>query len=216
MRAFIFSLDSFVAFTLALIAIYSLIFFSSIPSSYYYLLTQAHYLSKDVLISLSSSVCDQYTQPSYGCTGYDKETKNSISLLDDLASNDLGNPNNANKNMIKNTIGVLIPPQYGYRVELSGDGGKTWATLYDTSSAEAINDQYESHAKSSRKLSVSSQVVTFGSGKSTKPPASKYSYNSCNGGYGLLTCGNSVNDNLKNPEVVPSLNPRVVKLTIFI
>ena len=52
-KAFIFSIDAFVAFSLALIALYSLIFFSAIPFTYYSSLMQAHNLAKDTLHTLS-------------------------------------------------------------------------------------------------------------------------------------------------------------------
>ena len=192
MRAFIFSLDAFVAFTLALVAIYSLIFFSSVPSSYYYLLTQGHYLTRDTLLSLSTTTCTD----DYGVCVADG------SVLDNIVSQD----NTAfQKNMIQNTVGDMIPDQFGYRMEVStvnstGSLG-SWELLYDTALEPG-----ETHANQSKKLSVSSQVITFGySAKVHKMGHSPYNYLTCgfaagDGGgmtstgdawsdWGIITCG---------------------------
>ena len=139
MRAFIFSLDAFVAFTLALIAIYSLIFFSSVPSSYYYLLTQGHYLSRDVLMALSTTTCtDDY--------GIDC-TNSKGTLLENIISEEDENLQDA---LIVNTIGEMIPEQFGYSVDMSEDEGKNWTLLYDTASGGV----QELHAKTKKKLNM--------------------------------------------------------------
>ncbi len=227
MRAFIFSLDAFVAFTLALVAIYSLIFFSSVPSSYYYLLTQGHYLTRDILLSMSTSECTD----DYGTCGLDG------SVLDAIVSQ--ADPDHQ-KNLIRNTVGEMVPNQFGYRLEVSEDEGENWAVVYDT--ADHNDDK---HAKLSKKLSVSSQVISFGySGKVSKMPYSPYNYLSCTGdGYGdgdgigtgfddwgLITCGELFSlggeekllGNLHPSEVlgvsdlVPSTDAKVVRFTVYI
>ncbi|MFN7991887.1 MAG: hypothetical protein U0R44_07070 [Candidatus Micrarchaeia archaeon] len=166
MRAFIFSLDAFVAFTLALVAIYSLIFFSSVPSAYYYLLTQGHYLSRDILLSLSTTMCSE----SYGVCKVPQG-----SVLDNIvAQTDVGN----RKSMIQSTVGAMVPIQFGYVMEMSDDEGAGWTVVYDTASEGS-----DPHAKSSKKLTVATQVITFGySGKVRKLPYSPYNYLTCNGG----------------------------------
>ncbi len=169
MRAFIFSLDAFVAFTLALVAIYSLIFFSSIPSAYYYLLTQGHYLSRDVLLSLSTSQCTS----AYGVC-----IAPSATVLDNIVEQtDIGNQ----KALVQSTVGEMIPLQFGYVLESSRDQGATWGVIYDTASETG-----DPHAKTSKKLSVTTQVITFGySGMLRKFPFSPYNYLSCHGdGFG--------------------------------
>ncbi len=169
MRAFIFSLDAFVAFTLALVAIYSLIFFSSIPSAYYYLLTQGHYLSRDVLLSLSTSQCTS----AYGVC-----ITPSATVLDNIVEQtDISNQ----KALVQSTVGVMIPIQFGYVLESSRDNGATWGVIYDTASEHG-----DPHAKTSKKLSVTTQVITFGySGAVRKFPFSPYNYLTCQGdGFG--------------------------------
>ncbi|MFH1261143.1 MAG: hypothetical protein ABIJ10_03585 [Candidatus Micrarchaeota archaeon] len=206
MRAFIFSLDAFVAFSLALIAIYSLIFFSSIPSSHYYLMTQAHFLARDSLMALSTTTCsDAYV----GCPDL------AASLTDNVVSQ-----SNADlrRRLIADTVGDMVPNQFGYILEMSDSAGGSWNTLYDTANpALRVVDEY--HEYRTRKLSVSSQVITFGfDGAITLPSASEFKYNTCGGAEApLITCGLS---NRNNPsdggELVPRANIGILKLTIFI
>ncbi|MBN1169821.1 hypothetical protein JXA56_02260 [Candidatus Micrarchaeota archaeon] len=233
MRAFIFSLDAFIAFTLALVAIYSLIFFSSVPSSYYYLLTQGHFLSRDVLMALSTTECTD----DYGICAA------SGSVLDNIA---FQKNQTFQQNLIMNTVGGMVPDQFGYRVEISSDNGNTFSHIYDT--ADNADDP---HAKRSSKLTVSSQVVAFGySGKVHKLNESPYNYLSCNGGgiidedrnliysggmsgWGIITCGileltgaggetesisigNIHPDNIFGGEIVPSSDVKIVKFLVYI
>ncbi len=215
MRAFIFSLDSFVAFTLALVAIYSLIFFSSVPSAYYYLLTQGHYLSRDILLSAATTDCVGFS----GCT--------SGSIMDNIISHS----GETQKNLVKETVGVMVPPQFGYILEVGGD------TVYST---KLGND---GHATQKKKLTIATQILNFGySGQLNKLTKSPYQYNTCHGDahlgssngdivdFGLITCGVKgfadgttksygnlpPSDSLGGGDVVPSTNVKVVKLTIFI
>lgn len=245
MRAFIFSLDAFVAFTIALVAIYSLIFFSSVPSAYYFLLTQGHYLSRDSLLALSMTACSD----SLAC-------KNpGASILDNLVAENNPTWQPTQVAEVQNTVGYMVPVQFGYTLEMSSDGGNTWAPIYD--SASNPNDQHM--AKGERKLSVATQIITFGySGKVTKLLTSPYIYLSCRGNgqaeggdmgqttggtgantsLGLITCGamNRSNGdgttsivpfgNLNPSDVlgangnggalVPGADVELVKLTVYI
>lgn len=241
MRAFIFSLDAFVAFTLALVAIYSLIFFSSVPSAYYYLLTQGHYLSRDILLALSTTACSS----DYGTC------KATGSLLDNIVAQD----NSALRdNLIQNTVGEMVPKQFGYMLEMSSDSGQSWELLYDTASVPT-----DMHAKKSKKLMVATQVMTFGyGGKVYKLRSSPYNYLSCTGegivgeadaiggggagdgktvDFGIITCGtitrsiensdgtftnttlnigNTPPSDILGGDLVPQADARIMKLTIFI
>jgi hypothetical protein len=230
MRAFIFSLDAFVAFTLALLAIYSLIFFSSVPSSYYYLLTQCHYLTRDVLMSLSTTACDDAI---YACTNTE------ATLLENIASE---TDANLTENMIQNTVGLMVPPQFGYIVEKSENEGNSWDLLYDT--RDHVDDP---HAKTRNKLTVSAQVIAFDyAGDVKKLKVSPYNYLTCGNlaygsdaeaaaaGYtdwGLITCGIEVIDvvtgdtvptgnvhpsQVLGDDLVPSSDVAIVRLTVFI
>jgi len=205
MRAFIFSLDAFVAFTLALIAIYSLIFFSSVPSSYYYLLTQGHYFSRDILVSLSTTICDA---ESGRCEN--PET----SLLDNIVSQDGA----VQEALIINSVGNAIPNQFGYVIEMS-EGDDHWSILYNTA-----DDPADPHAKSVKKMTVSSQVVTFGymgdsSASDSYATAREFRYLSCGTPDSpIITCGdiNTHNPSDFSGDLIPEPNIRIVRLTIFI
>src|SRR5271157_1146151 len=167
MRAFIFSLDAFVAFTLALMAIYSLIFFSSVPSAYYFLLTQGHYLSRDSLLSLSLTSCSAYG-PCVNSGG---------SILDNIVAYNGQTDNQID--LVENTVGPMIPRQFGYALEISKDGGQSWDLIYDTSSSP---DDPQQHTGKDRRLSVASEIIAFGySGTVNKFKTSPYNYLSCLG-----------------------------------
>lgn len=203
MRAFIFSLDSFVAFTLALVAIYSLIFFASIPSSYYYLLTQGHFLARDVLFSVSTSDC---ISPPLSCSSVAGG-----SVLDNIVFSQ--NMPEAEVN-IQNSIGKAIPPQFGYKLEVSKDDGQTWVPYYDT------NRQGEKHAKEMKKLSVSSHLPVFEYARTIQKEINPYLYRSCmgDGTDFVITCQDpsSGPQALGPDDIVPEAGVRLVRLTIFI
>ena len=178
MRAFVFSLDSFVAFILALVAVYSLIFFSSVPSAYYFLLTQAHYLSKDALLTASTASCNS----GFGqCLG---------SQMDQILSE---TSDTVRLDEIDNSFGKMIPNQFGYALETKSGGD--WELLYDTrnASSKALGDN---HATMSKKLEVATEMVNFvfeDDTQKAKRTTNPYIYNTCDGGAGqdgrLITCG---------------------------
>ena len=253
MRAFVFSLDAFVAFMLSLVAIYSLIFFSSVPSAYYYLLTQGNYLVHDTLLSLSTTTCTS----DYGVCVSDAP------VIDNIVAQP--NPN-LRSNLIQQTVGRLIPNQFGYRLEVanldsSGSIG-SWSVLYDTA-----DNSGDSHAKESKKLAVSSQMISVGySGRLNKLSESPYTYITCglnsrtddsgdssgssDGGsdegnsWGIITCGvletytgsesgagsssesgegsegsyvgNIHPSHVFGGDIVPSLDAKVIRLTVYI
>lgn len=237
MRAFIFSLDAFVAFTLALVVIYSLIFFSSVPSAYYHLLTQGHYLTRDILYSLSTTQCSLLYS---GCQTTD------TSILDNIAFSANSNP--VATALITDTVGRMIPNQFGYILEVSEDQGQTWITKYNTSAVPA-----DPHADSSKKLQISTVVMAFNYPSSIKKmDYSPYNYMTCGFGsgwqdgevvpgsagsvwtdWGIITCGEtsavggssgSGGSTLGNtpPEItlggdlVPSTDVRLVRFTVYI
>ena len=203
MRAFIFSLDAFIAFTLALVAIYSLILFSSIHSSYYYLLTQAHFLSRDALYAISTTQCSQTT---FNC-GFTGEVKN-YTVLDRI----LFGPSNTQKNLVEETIGKTIPTQFGYKLQKSIDDGKSWITIYDTAGSYSTSQ----HAKNSRKLEVASSTLSFDYASTLeKPVASPYWYNSCGSSKGgkLIVCAAQ---QPVSKELVPPPGIVLVKLSVYI
>jgi len=205
MKAFVFSLDAFVAFILALVAVYTLIFFSSVPSAYYFILTQAHYLSRDALLSAATTDCSVLGKS--GCDG---------SVLDVIVKSD---PNNAIiSNYVKNSIGAAIPNQFGYKLEKRAPDSDEWVVIYDTST-----DKTDSHAKTMKKLQVSSSIVNVGYQTKTiseKKRANPYIYNTCAVSNAdnkhVITCGDSELIEPTAENVIQPINATIVRLTVFI
>ena len=189
MRAFIFSLDAFVAFTLALIAVYSLIFFSSVPSGYYATLAQAHGLATDGLEALSLTECK-------GVFGAER-CGDDISLLEYLAYRSADGEGD-----IRFILDDHIPVSFGYGFETSDDGGSGWNAVYDSK-----NEAGSKRPKEARKLSVSAYAVTF---QYSDPLTVKnpYSYKTCDGG--IVACGVPTN-NLQ----LGSANVRLIRLVVY-
>ena len=195
-KAFIFSLDAFIAFTLALVAIYSLIFFSSIPSAYYNSLTQAHYLAKDTLLALAQTHCSTtYTQCGYENGG--------ISLLEFLTfrSHDRNGD-------IQSFIGDRIPRQYGYRVSIIE--GTTTTVIYDTATDPNRISNPTEYNRGQYKLSTSSSILALEYANQFIPPEDPYVYNTCNGQNQLALC--SVPTNLYQ---IPNPRTAVLQLVVF-
>lgn len=201
MRAFVFSLDAFVAFILALVAVYTLIFFSSVPSAYYFILTQAHYLSRDALLAAAQTDCSAIMRGD--CSG---------SILDNIVIEQ----SSITSTLIKSSIGALIPNQFGYKLEKKSVDGGDWEVVYDTATASG-----DSHAKTMKKLQVSTSIVNIGLVSERtieKTKTDPYVYNTCGEADGarLITCGDS---NLLAPqedEIVVPKKATLVRLTVFI
>lgn len=212
MKSFVFSLDAFVAFTLALIAIYSLIFFSSIPSSYYYLMTQGHFLTRDVLLTLSTTDCTA----DYNCPS----NSEGWTVLDKVASS----YSDTNKDeLFQNHVDKMIPGQFGYAFEFSTDNGNSWSTIYDTRLKRTNN-----RPSSDKKMKVSALVPVFK--YISAPPkrdANPFRYLSCGGQQNLdpnkqpylISCGNVLQTEPKGiggGDFIPNADSRIVRLTVFI
>lgn len=191
-RAFIFSLDAFVAFSISLIAIYALIFFSATPSAYYTTLSQAHYLAKDTLTSLALTKCTE--KP---CGPGDSD----ISLLDFIA---FRSPQPSDISAILNE---MIPEQFGYRIEVGN--GETWEVVYDTANDP---DPANKHAKDVKKLSVTSYGIAFQFEQSTKTTV--YGSNP----YGYMSCdGKGIPCDIPTAMYeTPGASVKIVKLTVYI
>jgi len=154
-KAFIFSLDAFVAFTLALVAIYSLIFFSSIPSAHYAALLQAHTLGSDAMVALAKT--DYYGE--------------NISMLDYVL---LRGSDDKRREKIYDYIGKNIPDQFGYKVALSEDG-EDWGVLYDTSSGNKdVRDNH--HNTEQKRLSISTYSIVMEYEAEYLDPENPYGY----------------------------------------
>lgn len=185
-RGFVFSLDAFVAFSIALIAIYSLIYFSSVPYAYYSSLLQAHHLAKDALTSLSFS----------------QSQVDGFSKLEYIAV--YSTTQGVRQDAVRTYIGPLIPNQFGYRFEVLSESGD-WETVYDTSKSSDAN---ELHKKTKDKLSVTTQTISFDYIGNEKLPESPYNYISCGGEYDQ--CNPTFSSYTRNEAGM-----KLIRLTVF-
>jgi len=112
---FAFSLDAFVAFSLVLIAIQSLIVISSAPQGYYQGLGQANYLAQGTLDVVSDIRLD------------DGRT----SLLDGVARNAL--IGSSPPDQLRVATERLIPSPYSYSYDYYDFGAKSWYKVYNAS-----------------------------------------------------------------------------------
>lgn len=157
-RAFVFSLDSFVAFTLTVAAIYTLVFFSTVPSAYYSSLMQANFLAKDTLLSLAT-------------TSYD----GGQTYLDYIVGSLPADPQPA-----RLYIGALIPDQFGYKLESWNNNTGSWDVLYDTATD---GSEENTHNRNYYKLKAASQSVYLILNPARNPGESPYGYITCSGNY---------------------------------
>lgn len=158
-KAFIFSLDAFVAFVLTIAALYTLIFFSTVPSAYYSSLMQTNYLAKDTLIALSTT-----THPEGG------------TYLDYIVSQ---LPENDEPARIY--VGALVPRQFGYKIEVLEEddlGNESWTLLYDTADDEESPNKKEYHKM---KAAAHSMFFGFESGNEMTHGENPYGYITCGG-----------------------------------
>lgn len=139
-RAFVFSLDAFVAFSLVLIAIQSMLVLSSMPRGYYPGLLQAELLAKDTLQSLSLA-----------------RLSASQSVLG-AASEDVlrGRRNTA---LIEATD-RLIPPPYSYAYYYYNFSNKQWIKLYNASEDSLSGDIH--YGVRYRRVQASAQTLMMG------------------------------------------------------
>lgn len=160
-KAFIFSIDAFVAFTLIIVVLHSLIFLAAVPSSYYAGLTQANYLARDTLTALSYANASRVLQD---------EDFAGVSLLHYIVST-------RSEDAVREYVGKLIPDQYGYALQFHDSDGVDWSTIYDTA-----GHPEDTHNKEYHKLRVSSSSIFFGyTDSGRRGMESPYCYITCHG-----------------------------------
>ena len=189
MRAFIFSMDAFVAFTLALIAIYSLIFFSSVPSGYYATLSQAHSLATDTLEALTLASCDSEFADLPQCN------EDKVNLLEYLIYRSTDKSGD-----ISFLLDDQIPEAFNYRLEVQEDEG--WQTIYDSAGKP---NRPPSQA---RKLSLSAYALAFQYDQFVPAVKNPYSYRTCKGG--VTVCSAPISG-----YQVDSASIKLVRLVVY-
>jgi hypothetical protein len=161
-KAFVFSLDSFVAFTLVVAALYTLVFFSTVPSAYYSALTQANYLAKDTLVALAT-------------TTYDAKDSTGETYLDLIVSR--------GADPARKYAGRMIPDQFGYKLEMAdyaADGAEGWTEVYSTATdGDALN----THKREYHKLKATAQALYLVVLTERDVGESPYGYITCEGDY---------------------------------
>ncbi|MDD2655689.1 MAG: hypothetical protein PHQ80_03410 [Candidatus ainarchaeum sp.] len=160
-RAFVFSLDSFVAFTLIVAALYTLVFFSTVPSAYYSALTQANYLAKDSLVALAT-------------TTYGGEDSSGQTYLDLILSRGAG--------PARLYAGEMIPDQFGYKLEIAdyAEGGEEdWTVIYSTATDD--DPLLNTHKREYHKLKATAQALYLVVLKERDIGESPYGYITCYG-----------------------------------
>ncbi|MCX6768554.1 MAG: hypothetical protein NTY83_01795 [Candidatus Micrarchaeota archaeon] len=185
MKAFIFSLDSFVAFTLTVAALYTLVFFSTVPSAYYAGLMQANYLAKDTLLSLAT-------------TSYSSDQ----TYLDKI----IGDLNDGQAQSARGYIGALVPPQFGYRLESYDEDAVNWITIYDTASDPDPPPNRNTHYY---KLKATAKSVYLIVHPARSPGGSPYWYMSCGGNY--TVCGEPPYDE----GMIGNASLQLIRFTVY-
>lgn len=117
-RGFVFSLDSFVAFSLILIAVQSLVVISSAPSGYYHSLAQANFIAQDTVETLSHA--------RYG---------NGKDLFSGGASAAINGRKNDARNLILAT-NDLVPAPFSYAYDYYSFEQDRWIMIYNASKEE--------------------------------------------------------------------------------
>jgi len=157
-KAFVFSLDAFVAFVLTVAALYSLLFFATVPSAYYSSLMQANYLAKDTLLTLATTIVPEEDPL---CTPGESYLSCVVSS-EEAARIYIGS---------EGTEGVydpsaLVPAQFGYKLErlhfedIEGEidfYADDWAQVYNTA-----DDDLSANKKEYNKLKAAAHALYFG------------------------------------------------------
>ena len=151
-KAFIFSLDAFVALSVILVTIYALFALVSTPKPYYTSFEQTYDFSRDTLIALEHSDDAQYGN-----------------MLSAVAA--------GRESTIELYVDPAIPKQYGYRFEFYNTTSEEWHVIYDTAtdSADPLrNREY-------RKMKASAQTIVFSDVPGSPSDENLFGYISCDG-----------------------------------
>ncbi|MCX6769370.1 MAG: hypothetical protein NT051_01675 [Candidatus Micrarchaeota archaeon] len=166
-RAFIFSLDAFVAFVLMAAVISFMIFASGTPKAAYTSLEQAHQLAQDTLEALAT-------------TSDLPGGSNRLTYLEQIISNRA----DAERIMLRVAGGNpqyngIIPRGYGYRLETYDFNGTNWTVYFD--SAHPLSSYSDRANKTYTKLQASATRILSLYDVMPDPGASPYCYLSCSG-----------------------------------
>ncbi|MBD3398434.1 hypothetical protein GF412_04385 [Candidatus Micrarchaeota archaeon] len=230
-KAFIFSLDSFVAFVLTVAALYSLLFFSTVPSAYYSSLMQANYLAKDTLLTLATTTIGEDDADTEGICDAGQTYLSCI--ISDSDPEGMDENDVAARIYIgsQGTEGIydesaLVPAQFGYKLEYmdfdeleegeidfsEGD----WVELYNTAT-----DSHSANKKEYHKLKAAAHALYFGyEGVPEGGEESPLFYMTCGGDYTICDWPEPFiyydnYDHEDNADIIGDAYTRIVRLTVY-
>jgi hypothetical protein len=192
-KAFVFSLDAFIALSLILITIHALLMLVSMPKGYYTSFEQAYDLAKDTLAVLEHA---NYSE--------------SQSYLDYISSRYIhgGSMDGNVVDVMRVHVDPLIPEQFGYRFDYKNITSGQWEMIYDTKND--INHPSEhKHNNETRKLGATAQSLAVGYSVSPDIGQSPYRYICCGGGN---TVCNVTTSNYNAGDVYMGL----IRITVYI
>ena len=167
-QGFVFSLDAFVAFSLILIAIQSMVIVSSTPSGYWPSLLQADFLAKDTLRAAAN------TQLSSGgsvlSASSARISSNSLSSGDDLIL----------------LSDQLIRPPYSYTYSYYDLGAQKWAVVYNASDPAYVGASDPRINLTFRRVAASSERLLMEYSTQPVRPESPWCNVMCHGWGGSL------------------------------
>ncbi len=163
-KAFVFSLDAFMALSLILVMLHSLVYLASIPSTYYTNFMQVRYLSQDILYTLFNLNAYEFTH---------LDSFKNRTLLDYVIYED-------DPEVYQEYIGSLIPYQFGYRIIKYVPRLDKYEVLYDST-----NNPNDPHAKVYHKLMSTSYLLFYSYKEERRGWKSYYHYMTC-------SCGKAV------------------------
>ena len=232
-KAFIFSLDSFVAFVLTVAALYSLLFFATVPSAYYSSLMQANYLAKDTLLTLATttvvegaSYCDSSVGETYlSCilSGPDDDVPD---VNEGAARIYIGSETSSPHPEGTYNPSALVPAQFGYKLEYMHFDADTegeidfdegdWVELYNTA-----DDPQSANKKEYHKLKAAAHALYFGHEEGPEgADENPLHYLTCGGEYTICAWPKPFayyggDDYELNQDIIGDAYSYIVRLTVY-
>ncbi len=234
-KAFIFSLDSFVAFVLTVAALYSLLFFATVPSAYYTSLMQANYLAKDTLLTLATTIvvdgAPHCPESSVGETYLSCILAGSgdagPEINDDAARNYIGSEKSSSFKEGVYNPSALIPAQFGYKLEymhfnedelgeISFDESD-WVEIYNTA-----DDRKSANKKEYHKLKAAAHALYFGHEEGPEgADENPLHYLTCGGDYTICAWPEPFvyyggdDEYEENQDIIGDAYSYIVRLTVY-
>jgi hypothetical protein len=165
---FVFSLDAFVAFSLIIIAIQTIVIASSIPSGYYPALLQAQFLAKDTLNAISTTKISDNWQTALAQAS--RKIANGQPLQPSDAIIEISNK--------------IIAPPYSYAYSFYDLKQKKWIVVYNASNLSYTTSDDPRINITFKRVAASSQMFVFEYSIDPVRPESPYCNVMCKGWVG--------------------------------